>query len=744
MGGRGGVRREDMAAMMAAFMGQRQVRHKVPGKIGWEQVWSAEGRRAILWLPVLMGCGIWLYFALEREPDPLWCALTALPVAALVSGGARRAGLAALALALVLAAFGTGFSLALLAAHRAQAPMLSGPIAETVEGRVRTLSKAASGAPRVLLDRVVVYGLDARETPGRVRVTLLTAERGAAPRPGTRIRVFARLRPPGDPVEPGAFDFRLKAYFQGLGAVGYARGAALRLEARPPSGPLDRFALWLAGQRARLSDALVQALPGRRGGFAAAIIAGDRSNIARTDAEALRISGLAHLLAISGLHMGLLTGLVFGAVRLLLAALPGVAARGVSGVSAKKAAAVAALLAGFGYLMLSGATVATQRASVMMAVAFAAVLLDRPAISLRGLALAAAVVLAIRPVSLMDVGFQMSFAATAALVAGYEELRRRRQARLAAEEEAGGWRQRRMAGRWVRMLRLTGLYLFGLVFTTIVAGSAISPYAAYHFNRVTPYDLLANLAAVPAMGLMIAPTAIAAGVLAPLGLAEPALWLMGEGIEWVLEVAHRVTALPGSAHPVPAAPAAVLPLVTLGGLWLFLWRGPWRLAGLAGIAAALVLWAAPGQRPEVLIAPGGRLVGVLGPQGRVLDHQRAQSFAAKTWLRRDGDGAAQREAAARPGLTRGKGWSSAVLSNGWRLEVVHGRRIPPGRIESLCQAGTLLVMRYGPVHEGPCLYLGQAELARLGAVAVFAEGDGLRLVSARDPARRRLWGRGGG
>ena len=248
MGGRGGVRREDMAAMVAAFMGQRQVRHKVPGKIGWERVWTAEGRRAILWLPVLMGCGIWLYFALEREPDPLWCALTALPVAALASGGARRAGLAALALALVLAAFGAGFSLALLAAHRAQAPMLSGPIEETVEGRVRVLSKSASGAPRVLLDRVVIYGLDQRATPERVRVTLLTAERGSAPRPGARIRVFARLLPPGDPVEPGAFAFRLRAYLQRLGAVGYARGAALMLGAGPPAGPLCRFALWLGGQ----------------------------------------------------------------------------------------------------------------------------------------------------------------------------------------------------------------------------------------------------------------------------------------------------------------------------------------------------------------------------------------------------------------------------------------------------------------------------------------------------------------
>jgi competence protein ComEC len=529
-------------------MGQVAARHKVRARIDWQRVWTAEGRRAILWLPVLMGAGIWLYFVPDREPDPLWCALTALPVMALAGGLARRAGLATMALALALAAFGAGFSLALLAAHRAEAPMLSGPVEETIEGRVLALSKAASGAPRVLLDRVVIYGFDPRETPRRVRVTLLAAEHGNAPRPGTRIRVFARLLPPGDPVEPGAFDFRLRAYFAGMGAVGYARGAALALEAAEPSGMRERIALWLAGQRARLSDALVRAMPGRRGAFAAAIIVGDRSNIDKADAEALRVSNLAHLLAISGLHMGLLTGLVFAAVRVLLAALP----VAVAGVSAKKAAAVAALCAGLGYLMLSGATVATQRAFVMMAVAFTAVLIDRPAISLRGLALAAAVVLAIRPVSLMDVGFQMSFAATAALVAGYEEVRRRRQLRYARQEE-----KRQKHGRRGRVLRTAGLYLAGLVFTSVIAGTATAPYSAYHFNRVAPYGLPANLAAVPVMGLVIAPAAVAAGVLAPVGLAGPPLWLMGEGIEWVLTAAHGIAAQPGAVRPVPVGPAPV-------------------------------------------------------------------------------------------------------------------------------------------------------------------------------------------
>lgn len=717
-----------------AFMGQVRTGHKVPGRkvpgrMGWAAFWQAEGRRAVLWLPVLMGAGVWLYFALDREPHPAWCTLTALPVAALVSGLARRAGLAGLTLALALTAFGAGFSLALLSAHRAAAPVLPGQIAETVDGRVRALSRSASGAPRVLLDRVVIYGVDPRDTPERVRVTLLALDRASAPRPGARIRAYARLSPPGGPVEPGAYDFRLRAWFERLGAVGYARGPVLRLAARGPDGPLDRFALWLGRQRVALSDALVSALPGRQGAFAAAIIAGDRSHIDETDSEALRASNLAHLLAISGLHMGMLTGLVFAAVRLFLAAF----AVHLTGSRARKIAAVTAVLAGAGYLALSGATIATQRAFVMVAVAFTAVLLDRPAITLRGLALAAAVILAIRPLSLMGAGFQMSFAATAALVAGYEEVRRRR---LARQSE-----NRRRRGRGTRLVRAAAFYFAALVFTSVVAGAATAPFVAYHFNRLAPFGLPANLAAVPVMGLMVAPSAVVAGLLSPVGLEMPALRLMGAGIEWVLDVAHAIAGLPGSSRWVPAAPPAVLALVTLGGLWLFLWRGPWRLLGVGGIAAALVIWTTPAPRPQVLIAPEGRLVGVLGAEGRAIDHERAQSYVAETWLRRDGDGAAQKAAAARPGLEGGRGRSSAALSNGWRLEVVHSRRPDPARLEKLCRPRTLLVVRYGPEFEGPCRYLGEAGLARLGAVAVRGEGEHLSLVPAWDPDRQRLWTR---
>ncbi len=709
--------------IFGAFMGQERAGHKVAGRLGLgvpdlDAIWRSEARRAILWLPVAMGAGVWLYFWLDREPSPIWCALILLPVGALLPGRIHRAGFSAVAVALALTAFGAGFCFASWAAHRAHAPILAAPIDETVEGRVLGLSKSVSGAPRVLLDRVIVYGLDPVETPARVRVTLLAADRETAPRPGRRIRTFARLLPPGEPVEPGAFDFGIRAYFDGLGAVGYARGAVLIVEARPPRGLVERAQIWIAQKRVTLSEALLTALSGRQGAFAAAIIVGDRSGIDEVDAEALRVSNLAHLLAISGLHMGLLTGLVFAAARLSLVVV------GVSGAKAKKTAAVIALLACIGYLLISGATVATQRAFVMMA------------ITLRGLALAAMVVLAVRPVSLMDVGFQMSFAATAALVAGWEEVRRRRQARDRDKQA------RAPESRWKKIRRRAVFYVTGLVFTSIIAGAATAPFAAYHFNRIAPYGLPANLAAVPVMGLVIAPSAVAAGLAAPFGMADLPLRVMGAGIEWVLAAAHSVSALPGAIRPVPVAPALVLPMIALGGLWLFLWRGPGRLAGATAIAAALSLWSGAPTRPDVLIAPEARLIGVIGAEGRVLDHSRAQSFAAESWLRRDGDSASQKEAYARPGLTRGKGWFSATLTNGWRLEAVHSRRIAPGRIVALCQPRTLVILRYGPEHQGPCVYLGKDDLARLGAVAVRAKGAGLRIIPGNDQNRRRLWSRG--
>ncbi len=675
----------------------------------------AEQGRAALWLPVLLGLGIWSYLALPAEP-PLWTAfLVLLPAAALVTGLARRGGVGGLWLAAGLTAAGLGYTTALVQIRTAAAPVIERGTVETVEGRVIGIGKAASGAPRVLLDRVTVYGVEPTATPARIRIALIETERDATPGPGERVRVYARLFPPGGPVEPGAFDFRQRAFFERIGGVGYALGPVLRVPDAGPTGALGTARLALARLRAQLSDGLRDALPGPEGAFAAAIVTGDRSAIEEDEAEALRAANLAHLLAISGLHMGILCGLVFAAVRLGVAAVPVLALR----ISGKKIAAVAALLAGAAYLALSGATVPTQRAFVMAAVVLVAVLLDRPALTLRALAVAATIVMLLRPTSILNPGFQMSFAATLALIAVFERLR---------PPSASGRRG---------IARRIALYAGGVLLTSFVAGLATAPFAAAHFNRLPLWGLPANLVAVPVMGLWIAPAAVGAALLAPVGLEGPALEAMGLGIGWVLDIAREVEGWPGAVRPVAAMPDAALALIAAGGLWLAIWRTGLRLGGVLGIAAGLGLAVGGTDRPQLLIAPEARLVGVMGPEGRALDHPRAQSFAAKIWLQRDGDLADQETAAERPGFRHGRGGAGADLGDGWGLEILPDREPDPVRLDALCRPGTLLVARHGGPVEGACCYLGARELSA-GALAIDPGPAGLTITVAGGD-RERPW-----
>lgn len=706
-------------------MGQAMAGHKVG--FDWREVWAVEGRRAVLWLPVGLGIGIYAYFAAGVEPDPA-TAWVAVPFALLLASGlARRAGLGVLLLVWALAAVGTGYGLALASAHRATAPVLAGPIEAEVSGRVREVGVSASGLPRVVLDRIKIDGLAPEQTPARLRISLAADMRGAVPAPGSRIQVFARLSPPGGPMEPGAFDFALRAWFERIGGLGFARGQVAVIPEAPPDGWLDAARLAMEASRLQVAAALHAAMPGRAGAMAAAMVVNDRSQISPEDNEALRISSLAHLLSISGLHMVMLTGIVFGAVRGGAALVSALALR----LPTKKIAAVVALAAAAAYALLSGMEVATERAFVMIAVALVAILADRPAISLRALALAAAIVLMTRPVSLLDAGFQMSFAATAALVAGYEEVARRARGREARVEAPS---------RLIALARWLGVYVGGSVLTSLLAGAATAPFAAFHFNRSTPYGLIANLAAIPLTGVLVTPAAVAAALLAPLGAAAPALWLMAAGLEGVLQVAHGVAALPGADAPVVAAPGFVLGVMVGGGLWLILLRGPWRRAGAVVVVLGLGAWQLTGDRPALLVAPGGGLIGLMGAEGRSLSAARGEGFAADTWLRRDGDRADQDVAADRPGFQRKRGYLAGDLGQGWQVVWVRARDPDPDLLTRACAPQVVLIAPAGGALQGPCRYFGRDALAASGALAIDSDGTALRVRAAGEGARR-LWSR---
>jgi len=438
--------------------------------------------------------------------------------------------------------------------------------------------------------------------------------RGAdLPAMGSQIAVFARLSPPSGPAAPGAFDFRRHAWFARIGGYGYALGAARVQTAAPQAGTMG---LWITSARQNIATRVRESAPGPSGAVAAALITGDRSAIPLAVMTAMRDSGLAHLLAISGLHMGLVAAILFFGLRAIFTCCEAVTLR----YPIKKWAALTALAGSFCYLLLSGASIPTQRAFMMTSLVLLAVILDRTSISMRLIALAAFVLLLLRPEALMGPSFQMSFAASAALVAAYEVLRRPL-AKLAA-------------GADLRFRPL--LYLLGVTVTSIIAGGATAPFAIYHFNRFAQYGLLANLAAVPVTALWVMPWGLLAILLMPFGLEQVALTPMGLGLEAMDWISGSVAGLPGSVAHVGAMPPAALGLIVLGGVWLCIWRKPWRLAGLALAVPGLVLMLT--QRPaDILIDGDGRLIATRAADGELwFSTLRRAQFAGGIWLRRSG------------------------------------------------------------------------------------------------------------
>ncbi|HSF92131.1 MAG TPA: ComEC/Rec2 family competence protein, partial [Paracoccaceae bacterium] len=418
----------------------------------------------------------------------------------------------------------------------------------------------------------------------------------------------------------------------------------------------------------------------------------------------LRASNLAHLLAISGLHMGLLTGFVFGLLRLILVPLA-------LWFPVKKWAAVAALLAGLGYLTLSGATVATQRAFIMTAVVFLAIILDRPALTLRSVALAATLILIVRPESLVEAGFQMSFAATTALVSVFEGLR-----------SSGLWRKI-TKNRW----RITKGFL-ALTTTTLVAGTATAPFSAIHFNQISNYGFAANLLAVPAMSLAIMPAAVIAAVATPLGLQAIPLSIMGAAIEWVLVVAKYFADRPGGVTYIIAPTVSVLPLFAIGGLALCILVGRSRIFALVLLGTASLIWAQT-ERPQVLVTGDGGFFGVSTPNGRALSKSKGHGFAARTWLENDGSGLDQARAAV---LT-------TVPYDGWVVQRVLDE--DQNAASKYCSEKTILIAPKASQLDGECIKLTKQTLREFGATAIKFDSGKVAIVPTLPQSKNRLWGR---
>lgn len=568
-------------------------------------------RRLGLWSPVALGAGAAFYLGLKAEP-PAWLAPAVLLFSVLAAARVDRYRPAAIAAAFLA----LGFCAADLRAGRIAAPVLDREIAfADIDGRLIAVEESEK-LRRLIIAVDSIEGVAVERLPARIRLSW----RGAAfdALPGERIRLLASLSPPPQPVSPQGYDFARHLYFLKIGAVGFAFSAPeIVEEAAPPFGA--RLAGAIERARLALTRRIIAATHGTdAGAIVAAVVTGKREAISDEAEAVFRDSGLTHLLSISGIHLSLATGIVFFALRALLALIEPVAVR----FPIKKWAAAAAILSGAAYLAMSGLAWPAQRSFLMTAIFYVAILFDRRALSLRNVAIAAAVIILIAPEAVANPGFQMSFAAVTALIAFYEW----------ASARADPMRSFSIGAR-------LGRYAKGIAATDIISSLATAPFALFHFNRAANFGLIANSVSIPLMAFWVMPVAILALIATPIGADAPLWRLAAAGVEVMLALGTWTSSLPGAVTVFPKWPAMVLPVFALGGLWLCLMTGRWRLVGLLALPVAMLMIAAS-RPPQVFVAPSGdnaaALIAHEGGRALAVFDARKDRFAAGAWLEQAG------------------------------------------------------------------------------------------------------------
>lgn len=695
--------------------------HSILRNLGQAMRLEEERRTIFLLAPVCFGIGILLYFVSQDEPKPYWPGALVL-VFGLVAFVLRTKPLARrcfLACCLVSA----GFTASVIRTANIKRPVLERVTIGKLEGRVLTIETQPSQT-RVLIAVSSFGALVADRMPERVRVTLKDA---SAVRPGDTIRATARLLPPPEPVRPGGYHFSRDAFFARLGAVGSILGKVEVLPAGETAGWATRAVALLDRERNTLNDRIAAAYGGQAGAVAAALVTGKRGLIDEETNDALRASGIYHIVSISGLHMALASGALFWAFRAFLALSPGLALHW----PIRKIAAVLAMAGGILYCIFSGANVATVRALIMTLIMLGAVLIDRPAFSMRNLAIAALIVMALEPETILGPSFQMSFAAVAALIAMYDRPGRTTQELQWSDQEKPA-RQPPSAFPVFRYFR-DGVTT--LVKTTLVASAATAPFAAYHFHIANPYSLIGNLFGLPFVSILGMPSALAGAFLYPLGLDWPFWWLMGFAMDAVIRISQLIEALPTARTYLPAFAPAVLATTTLALLLLTIARTwlRWLAAVPLGIGLAL---ASGGERPAILIDRQASGAAIRGEDGRYVILGRPSSFVIEQWLAADGD---TRAAEPRTAVATDRCDRNGCIT-----------RLPDGRIVAFvrnstaipedCARADIVILQVR--NNAGCkakLVIDRRMLEQRGAIAIYFSDEEPRLVGALDTSQGKPW-----
>jgi competence protein ComEC len=682
----------------------------VAGKL--QELWEAQLGATVLWAPVALTFGIWTYFALPQEPA---LSLTGFfMLLAIVLFWKARARMGLLLLAILL----SGFVLAKFRAEMITTPLLKATTAEIiVSGIVLDVERASEKRRTIILQPDAIEGMTTAQLPRRLRLSNSTSN--GEPVTGNRIAFKARLSPISSPTMPGGFDYGRQLYFDGIGGTGRITSKIDIL------GSTTSASLWLSGAlnnfRQEIGSRIRQHLKGTIAAFAEALITGERASIPKEVNKSLQISGLYHILSISGLHMSLAAGGMFWIVRAFLALFPAIAQRW----PIKKWAAGVALVFGFAYMLLAGSGAATQRSYIMLAVVFLAIIVDRPAISLRNLALAALLILILQPESAIQASFQMSFMAVMGLAAFFEYWNRPKPER-----------DYRIESRKIFYARKIYNIALASILTTLIAGGFSSIPAAYHFGRLAPYGVLANGLAIPVISLAVMPFALLSVVLMPLGLEAWPLAVLGKGLEMVLYISDHVAALPGAQRVIPQLPLASAIILAVGASILCLSKRQAKYGGGVLLLSGFIM-AQFSAFPDILIERMAANAAFRNSSGElVFANPHKGRFAAEKWLQANGEETEFKEAVTRAGwVCEGRSCRAEIKGKlvGYFME---------GEGASPSCAGLDIVIAAYPLR-GVCksvtTRIDRFDVWRMGSHAIVINGNFLHVTTARGLSGNRPW-----
>jgi competence protein ComEC len=674
-----------------------------------ERLLEAERAQLPPWLAVGFGSGIAAWFALDTPGE--WRALLCVAAGLALFGFAVGTGRSGRAIGWFALAASLGCALIWARSGWVAQPRLEHPVVTDITGSIETIDHlAAKDTVRLRLRT------EGGAIPPQVRVSVDDEGLPAGLAPGAIVRVKARLAPPPPMALPGTYDFARDAWLRGIGAVGKALGPVAVLQPADPAG-FDRA-------RTGLRRHVTERLPQSSAGIAIALATGDQNAVGEDDADAMRRSGLTHLLSVSGLHIAAVVAFAMLLSLKLLALSERLALRfNLVLVSAAVAAA-----AGIGYTLLTGAQVPTVRSCVAALLILAGIALGREAISIRVIAVGALAVLLFRPEALPGASFQMSFAAVTAIVALHST----------------GWSRRLFQRREEGVIARLGRAVMAMVITGLTVELALIPFALFHFHRAGLYGVAANIIAIPLTTFVIMPLEAGALILDVAGWGRPFWFLCGAAIDGLLRLAHAVASAKGAVALLPSMPAWAFGLMVAGGIWLCLWSTRLRLLGIAPFAAgALGAWMTP--TPDLLVTGDGRHLAVVDRDGTPLIlRDRAGDYVRSLLAEASGYDADPGDLGSRPYSDCSRDSCVALLrkdSAEWRLLATRSAyRIDWVTITTGCaQADIVVSDRRLPRGCQPrWLKLDRSALARTGGLAIYL-GSNPRVDTVAERVGRHPW-----